>query len=130
MWEIEKIVSKGAYNYAVVKSHPKASKRGYVLEHRIVMENALGRLLMDNEVVHHRDENKKNNHPDNLEVMTITEHGKHHAQQPIYLLCVCAQCGTAFQRRANQRPSVKGTKNTFCSRSCNGKFQRSQQLSK
>jgi len=58
-WKIEKIVSKGDYNYAVVKNHPNATKYGYVLHHRIVMENHLGRLLNSNEVVHHINGQKK-----------------------------------------------------------------------
>ena len=32
-----------------------ASKYGYVLYHRILMENHLGRILNQNEVVHHID---------------------------------------------------------------------------
>lgn len=49
-WKIQKIVSKGDYNYAITKEHPKATKNGYVLEHRIVMENHLGRLLNSDHV--------------------------------------------------------------------------------
>lgn len=45
MWKIEKIVSKGDYNYAVVPEHPFSTKNGYVLEHRVIMENHLKRLL-------------------------------------------------------------------------------------
>lgn len=54
MWNIEKIVSKGDYDYAVVKGHPNATENSYVLHHRIVMENHLNRLLNSNEVVHHK----------------------------------------------------------------------------
>ena len=32
------------------------------------MESVLGRYLDPKEVVHHKDKNKQNNHPDNLEV--------------------------------------------------------------
>ena len=46
VWKIRRIVSKGDYNYAVVPEHPNKTKFGYVLEHRIVMENHLGRLLI------------------------------------------------------------------------------------
>ena len=59
MWNIEKIVKKGDYLYAVVKEHPKATKHGYVLLHRVVMENHLNRLLNEDEVVHHRNKDKK-----------------------------------------------------------------------
>lgn len=38
-------------------------------EHRIVAEEMLGRSLKKNEVVHHIDGNKKNNHPSNLLVL-------------------------------------------------------------
>ena len=47
-------------------------------EHRSVAESMLGRSLMSNEIVHHRDGNKSNNSPDNLEIMTQSEHCKEH----------------------------------------------------
>lgn len=64
-----------------------ASKRrtgtGYVKlngrhEHRVVMEEHIGRRLRPGEVVHHRDGNKSNNSIDNLELMTQSEHCKAH----------------------------------------------------
>jgi len=45
-----------------------------MLEHRYVMEQKLGRPLLPTEDVHHKDHDKLNNQPDNLEVM---EHGAH-----------------------------------------------------
>jgi hypothetical protein len=79
MWEIEKIVSKGEYLYAVVRNHPKATILGYVFEHRIVVENSLGRILSDTEVVHHKNGNKKDNRIENLEVLDYKEHARLHA---------------------------------------------------
>ena len=57
--------------------------RGYVKrdgqhEHRVIMERVLGRKLTFKEVVHHKDGNKHNNDPSNLEVMTRAEHMRRH----------------------------------------------------
>ena len=58
--------------------HPKANKKGYVYEHRLIMENHIGRFLTDSEVVHHKDSNRSNNTIDNLELLTISEHHRLH----------------------------------------------------
>lgn len=46
--------------------HPRATKAGYVCEHILVVEAALGRSLPDDAVVHHVDENRGNNANTNL----------------------------------------------------------------
>jgi hypothetical protein len=45
------------------------------LVHRNVVENAIGRLLLPNEVVHHIDKNKQNNNIENL--MLFNNGGAH-----------------------------------------------------
>ena len=47
-------------------------------EHRIIMENYLGRKLNRNEIVHHINEDKKDNRIENLEVMLLSEHSRKH----------------------------------------------------
>ena len=51
------------------------------LFHRVVMENELGRPLLDSETVHHIDKNKLNNTVSNLVVMNATEHASFHAKE-------------------------------------------------
>jgi hypothetical protein len=51
----------------------------YAYEHILVAEATIGRSLGAEEIVHHRNENKQDNRPENLEVMTITEHHREHS---------------------------------------------------
>jgi len=57
----------------------------YVKEHRYVMEQHLGRRLESSEHVHHIDGDKFNNHIDNLQLMTNSEHLHLHHQDPEYI---------------------------------------------
>lgn len=63
--------------YVVVYNpdHPR-SHDNHVLEHILVLEKALGHPLPEGAVVHHRDENRKNNALDNL---VICPDQAHHA---------------------------------------------------
>ncbi len=58
--------------------------RGYVKFngrhlHRVLAEQLLGRLLLPGEIVHHKDGNKRNNMPGNLEILpSQSAHAKAH----------------------------------------------------
>lgn len=67
--------------------HRLQNNWGFVAQHRMIGEDILGRPLVQSrdariaEVVHHRDECRTNNSPDNLEVMTKRDHRLHHARK-------------------------------------------------
>lgn len=120
MFEIKKEIKKGDYLYALVPEHPRATKNGYVLLHRVIIENSLGRLLKNNEVVHHKDENKKNNDISNLEILDWKDHCKLHAKVGrATKILSCYLCNKEFEREVR---NIKGK--GFCSRSCNAKWNR------
>lgn len=62
-------------------SHYKAMKvNGVKVDvHRYVMEQAIGRKLSRNEIVHHINHDKHDNRLENLQIMSRAEHGRHHA---------------------------------------------------
>lgn len=125
LWRDWKRVSKGDYMYARIPEHPNATAAGYVLEHRIVMENHIGRLLEKGEVVHHRGEDKKENVIENLKLYSNHGHNEFHSNEkkvPMIKL-ECAYCGKSFERKGNKvrYARKKGQVDFFCSCKCNGK---------
>lgn len=57
------------YVWRWVPDHPDADYRGRVLEHRLVMEEAIGRRLTTVEVVHHINRVRCDNSLDNLQLL-------------------------------------------------------------
>ena len=64
--------------YIVVRVAAGGFGHGYRYEHQVVAEQMLGRTLATGETVHHLNRDKTDNRPENLEVLTRSEHAAHH----------------------------------------------------
>lgn len=64
-------ITKRGYIYIRKREHPRANKvTGFIYEHILIMEKILGRYLLPNENVHHKNSIKDDNREENLELWT------------------------------------------------------------
>ena len=82
------------YEYIYVPYHPHRNHRNKVYKHRLVMEQHIGRYLNDDELVHHIDENPKNNDISNLKIVTRASHMEIHKTKDMSER-KCCYCGTS-----------------------------------
>jgi len=71
-------INRDGYIQVLAKGYPSSNKKGYVLEHRLIMERSLDRYLKNYEIIHHKNEDREDNRIENLEVMTRAEHAAIH----------------------------------------------------
>ena len=74
-WRGGKSLTKKGYLFVKNLKHPYANGRGYVFEHRLVIEKILGRYLMPQEECHHINKIRIDNRVKNL--MAFSNHSVH-----------------------------------------------------
>ncbi len=101
-WKGGRNFSAGTNGYVRLRApgHPRASQKNpYVLEHILVMEQVLGRYLFPNERVHHRNGQRNDNRPENLELWKMKDPPAVRASD-----CPCAGCLCETVKAAPTRP--------------------------
>jgi transposase len=77
-WRGGKSKTREGYVYEKSYYHPHRNENNAVLEHRLVMEGHLRRLLLPSEVVHHINEIKDDNRLENLHLFRSSKDHSHY----------------------------------------------------
>ncbi len=81
-WNEGRIVNDDGYvKVRVGVHHPLADPNGYAYEHLVVWCAAARQRPADNEILHHKNEDKADNRLDNLELLTRSAHNALHVAE-------------------------------------------------
>lgn len=78
-----RIDKRDGYVLVQMPNHPDSRQDGSILEHRLVMENVIGRRLFKDEDVNHINGKKGDNRPENLKLVRHMAHYEEH---------ICPKC--------------------------------------
>lgn len=108
-----KYIDDKGYVRMLMPDHP-SNVKGYIYEHRIVVEKILGRYLQSWETVHHINEIKIDNRIDNLFLTTFAEHSAIHRTGKV----------VSLERKAELRKNIRDKRkaNGPRKRDAGGKF--------
>ena len=98
----------------------KKYRSRYCYEHHFNWWKKTGLLVPKGFVVHHKNENKHDNTPGNLECITADNHNSHHSDKRRIIdpNAKCSNCSIYFR----VRPHKLKNKFVFCSRKCIGLY--------
>lgn len=105
---------------------PGKKYRGkYAYEHTVVYWRHTGIVPAQDEIIHHMNENRRDNRIENLQLMSREIHSSDHVKERIPRIeLTCAHCSKVFKRcksRSHLAPYTT-SKNSFCSRKCIGLY--------
>lgn len=121
-------MKNGDYELVIAPpDYPGKIYRGkYCSKHVLVYWQTYGVIPKSDEIIHHKDEDKSNNDPSNLELMKrknhVRLHKKEHGRKLVELKC--PGCNKIFIKEKNKTFLQKGGTYTCCSKKCVGKVSR------
>lgn len=107
---------KNPYWRVRVRPHPFFSSKVvaggiYLRRSRAVMSSVLGRALLPNEHVHHKNENRSDDSPENLELISPADHNSHHKTGATHTEETKAKISNglkkAYEAGLHSRPTIK-----------------------
>jgi hypothetical protein len=117
-------MKNGPYEFVIAPpGYPGFKYRGrYIYEHHLVWWRVTGRTVPDGYILHHENEDKRDNRFENLRLMTAQEHSREHNGERKVSPAIL-RCGTCKQKfeipKRNLRWKRKiGQRRFYCSRSC------------
>jgi len=126
----ESVMRNGPYELVLAPDdYPGKRYRGrYCYEHHLVFWRAHGVLPGDDETIHHKNGNRRDNRLENLELLKrgahTAQHNREHGRKMVEM--VCPVCGHEFSRRWANTLLRGGMTRNFCSRKCMGKARMSR----
>lgn len=115
----------GPYNLIVPsKDYPgKLYRNKYAYEHQVVWWQNTGQLVPPDKLLHHRNEHKRDNAFDNLELKSRPKHAAEHQhdRREADMDVVCGNCGGIFTLifwKFNARSKVSQSGKLFCTKRC------------
>lgn len=83
-WKGGMFIAEGYIYVYHPETHPRISYRKYVKRATLVLEQKIGRYLLPNEIAHHINENRLDDRPENLQLMTVSDHHSYHSKRLIH----------------------------------------------